>query len=133
MFRSGQYKTFKYDKAYSKSSPPVSANKLAPDFSSNPNGAWLYPVTGNQKNIVKIKLTGKRQGANGDFHEANKAANLPGTQAPTGYTWHHLDDYDPITGEAHFQLVKTSEHIKTIPHTGSVKQWGNYHNKTYSD
>ncbi len=37
----GSYKSFKYTNAYSKTSPPISANKLAPDFSTNPNGQWL--------------------------------------------------------------------------------------------
>lgn len=55
----------------------------------------------------------------------------PGKYKPDGYTWHHLDDFDPMTGEATMQLVKTTEHTKTIPHTGSAKQWANYHGITY--
>jgi hypothetical protein len=129
----GEFKSFKYVNAYNKASPPVSANKLAPDFSSNPGGAWLYPETVNQKNSVRIKLTGKRKNTGGDFHKANQEAGFPGTEAPSGYTWHHLDDFDPVTGEGTFQLVKTSEHVKTFPHTGSVKQYENYHNTTYAN
>jgi len=128
----GEFKSFKYQNAYNRGTPPVSANGLVPDFSTNPNGTWLYPVTGNQKNIVKIKLTGKRIGTGGDFHKANQAAGFPTNSAPTGYTWHHLDDFDPQTGEATFQLVKTSEHVKTFPHTGSVKQYENYYNTIYN-
>jgi hypothetical protein len=62
----GSYKSFKYTKASNKGIPTVSANKLATDFSSNLNRDWLYPLSGNEKNIVKIKLTGKRSGATGD-------------------------------------------------------------------
>lgn len=129
------YKSFKYQNSYNRAppSPPISANKLAPDFSSNPNGDWLYPITGNEKNIVRIKLTGARSGTNFDFHKANQAANLPGTTAPTGYTWHHLDDFDPVTGEATMQLVKTDVHNATLFHTGSVKQWENFNNLTYAN
>ncbi len=129
----GGFKSFKYTQAYNNSSPPISANKLAPDFSSNPDGAWLFPVTGNQKNIVRIKLSGKRKGTDGDFHRANQEAGFPNTTAPQGYTWHHLDDFDPATGESTMQLVKSSVHQGTIPHTGSVKQFENYNNTTYSN
>ena len=70
----GEVKSFKYTNAYNNAGqpgkPPVSANGLTPDFSGNP--AWLYPVTGNQKNIVKIKLSGKRKGTDGDFIELIK-------------------------------------------------------------
>jgi len=31
--------------------------------------------------------------------------------------------FDPETGECTMQLVKAIEHVKTLPHTGSVKQW----------
>ncbi|HYC85213.1 MAG TPA: HNH endonuclease [Chryseosolibacter sp.] len=131
----GEIKSFKYTNGYNQAGqagkPPVSENGLAPDFSNKP--ASLYPTVGNEKNIVKIKLSGKRQGDDGDFHRANQAANLPGTTAPTNYTWHHLDDFDPETGEATMQLVKTTDHVGTTPHTGSVKQYENYKGTTYSN
>lgn len=99
---------------------PKSANGLAPDFAKTP---YLYPTTGQQKNIVRIKLTGARtQGTLNDVAEANKLAGF-GKKPPKGYTWHHLDDFNPVTGESSMQLVKTSVHRKTGPHLGSVKQY----------
>jgi hypothetical protein len=69
---------------------------------------------------------------------ANKAAKIenlipPGKWKPNDYTWHHLDDFDPVTGECTMQLIKTSEHQKTLPHTGSVKQWENFTGKIYGN
>ena len=134
----GKMKSFKYARAYNKAGqtgkPPMSANKLTPDFSGNPD--WLYPITGNQKNIVKIKLTGKRNGVGGDFDLANKAAKLEGLipsgkWKPDGYTWHHMDDFDPITGESTLQLVKTLDHQGSTPHVGSAAQWSNYYGIEY--
>ena len=34
------------------------------------------------------------------------------------YTWHHMDDYDPITGECTMQLVLSDKHIMCFPHKG---------------
>ncbi len=135
---SGEIKSFKYTNAYNKAGqpgkPPISVNGLTPDFSGNPD--WLFPVTGNQKNIVRIKLTGKRNGVGGDFDLANKAANLKdlvpsGKWKPDDYTWHHLDDFDPVTGESTLQLVKTVDHQGALPHSGSAKQWSNYTGQAY--
>lgn len=132
---SGKMKSFKYARAYNKAGqpgkPPISANGLTPDFAGNPS--WLYPVTGNQKNIVKIKLSGKRKGTDGDFHRANIEAGFPTTKAPEGYTWHHMDDFDPKTGESTMQLVKRIDHEGSLPHTGSVKQMENYTGVKYID
>ena len=131
----GEVKSFKYTNAYNKAGqpgkPPVSANGLTPDFLGNTK--WLYPVTGNQNNIVKIKLSGKRKGTDGDFHRANQEAGFPTTKAPEGYTWHQMNDFDPVTGESTMQLVKTTDHTGSLPHTGSVKQFENYSGATYTD
>ena len=94
-------------------------------FSSTP---YLYPVNGNQKNIVQIKLTGSYSG---DFSTANAAAGLYGSKAPKGYTWHHLDDFNPSTGTATMQLVKSNVHTATVPHTGGVKQYEVSNSATY--
>lgn len=102
----------------------ASSNGYAPDFTGHPD---LYPVSGSQKNIVKISMTGSYSG---DFSAANQAAGL-GSKTPKGYTWHHLDDYNSSTGEATLQLIKTSTHQKTIPHTGAVKQYEVAHSTTY--
>ncbi|PVV50992.1 MULTISPECIES: HNH endonuclease [unclassified Chryseobacterium] len=77
---------------------------------------YLYQTTGKQKNIVKIKLTGVD---GSDFKLANKLAGLK--KKPTGYTWHHLDDYDPITGTCTVQLVDSEIHVASLPHYGGVK------------
>ena len=90
----------------------------------------MYEVTGEQKNIVKIKMTGTRQNIlNSDFELANQASKIPGLEigkAPTGYTWHHLDDFNPITGECTMQLIKQEVHRTTFPHTGSPAQYTDF-------
>ncbi|MBV4464544.1 RHS domain-containing protein [Pseudomonas sp. SWRI79] len=79
----------------------------------------LFPTTGSQKNIVTIKM----QGARGrDFTQAFKEAGIP-KKAATGYTWHHVDDFNPKTGTTTMQLVKTAAHEATFPHGGSVAQY----------
>ncbi len=64
----------------------------------------LFPVTGNQKNIVSIQMQGSR---GRDFTEAYKQAGLSKAQVKSigKYTWHHLDDFDPVTGKGTMQLV----------------------------
>jgi RHS repeat-associated protein len=86
------------------------------DFTGSPD---LFPVTGNQKNIVSITM----QGARGrDFTQAYKEAGIKASVADD-YTWHHVDDFDPETGKTTMQLVKTSAHEATFPHGGSVAQF----------
>jgi len=75
---------------------------------------YLYPVTGNQKNIVRIKLTGSRKWDN------KLAYELSGIKKDKNYTWHHLDDYNPITNTCTMQLVEFDVHVKSYPHTGAV-------------
>lgn len=127
---SGNMRSFFYSRAYNRGTlpnfPPLSANGLTPDYSGNPT--WLFPVTGNQRNIVRIRMTGTR---NRDFRLANIAAGFPGSLPPLGpngeqYTWHHMDDFDPRTDECTMQLVRRIEHERTIPHTGSFRQRINY-------
>lgn len=86
---------------------------------------------------MRIKLSGKRRGTDGDFHRANIEAGFSGVEAPTGpngnkYTWHHLDDFDPETGESTMQLVRLEDHTGALPHTGSVKQYENYTGTKYT-
>ncbi len=125
-----------YNPAESSFGVEISDNLLAPDFAKGPNAqTWLYPVTGEEKNIVRIKLTGKRlDGLETDFHKANIAAKIPYSRtgyAPDGYTWHHMDDFDPISGECTMQLVKQDVHGSTFPHTGSPAQYTDYTGLTY--
>lgn len=69
------------------------------DFTGHPD---LFPITGSQKNIVKIKLQGDR-GA--DCTQAFKEAGIKKVDAD-GYTWHHVHDLNG-SGETTMQLVKT--------------------------
>ena len=114
-------------------SPDVqAAQKGYPGVGVTPNGGptfagtdYLYPVDGNQKNIVSIPLTGSRRG---DFQAANAAAGLaevipPGGETPSGCTWHHVDDYNPDTGMSTMELVSRRAHTATYPHSGSVAQF----------
>ena len=88
------------------------------DFAAS---SHLYPVKPGQNNIVTIEYTGSRAR---DFGAANRAAGLGTTQKPpSGYTWHHLDDYDPVTNTGTLQLVKTKRHESTYPHAGGVSQY----------
>ena len=68
-----------------------------------------------QRNIVKIKMTGKRR------YDDKIAYELSGIIKNKNYTWHHLDDYDPITNTCTMQLVSKDIHIATIPHFGAVE------------
>jgi A nuclease of the HNH/ENDO VII superfamily with conserved WHH len=85
------------------------------------NSTHLYPAGPGESHTVRIRYTGSRRQ---DFGAANRAAGLGETQRPpTGYTWHHLDDYDPISNTGTMQLVTTDAHEATYPHNGGVKQY----------
>ena len=92
------------------------------DFSGHPD---LYQGPG--KNTVKIKLTGDRSS---DFTRAYKEAGITKADA-TGYTWHHVADFDPKTGESTMQLIKTSAHEANLPHKGSAGQFADYFGVQY--
>ena len=62
----------------------------------------FYPVGPGQYNEVQIKMQGSR---GRDFTLANEAAGIKGG-VPEGYTWHHVDDFDPKTGRTTMQLVQ---------------------------
>ncbi|NBL66086.1 hypothetical protein GV828_12845 [Flavobacterium sp. NST-5] len=104
---------------------PISKNGkgLSVDFA---NTKYLYPAKGKQKNIVRIKLTGDD---NLDIKLANKLAGF--IKRPLKYTWHHLDDYDPVTNTCTMQLVETIIHIKCNPHIGAVKMIEEFFNFKY--
>jgi RHS repeat-associated protein len=78
----------------------------------------LHPTTSLLRSIVRIKYTGSRRG---DFKMANAAAGFERT--PEGYTWHHLDDYNPATNTGTMQLVERDAHQANQPHVGGVKQY----------
>jgi hypothetical protein len=94
------------------------------DFTGHPD---LFPTTGSQKNIVTIKLTGRRSS---DFTVAYKEAGID-KSAANGYTWHHMADFNSDTGEATMQLVKTTTHNASYPHKGSAGQFANHFGVKY--
>jgi hypothetical protein len=89
------------------------------NFAKSP---YLFPVGPGQKNIVKITYSGRRSS---DFRAANEEAGLKmfGSKPPKGYTWHHLDDWNPVTNTRTMQLVRRKIHEATYPHRGGVSQW----------
>jgi hypothetical protein len=78
---------------------------------------YLYPVGEGQLNVVEIPLTGSRRK---DVEAANAKAGFART--PEGYTWHHVDDFNPGAGTGSFELVEKRAHKATNPHSGSVAQ-----------
>jgi hypothetical protein len=116
----------------------LSKNLLAPDFTTK-GGKYLYPQSAlqtGQKNVVKIKMTGS---VPSDFRAANEAAGFSGlgSKAPSlngkPYTWHHLDDFNPITGECTLQLVEIDVHFQVtgMAHSGSASQYRTYNGSGY--
>lgn len=86
----------------------------------------LYPAAQGQRSIVKIKLTGSRRA---DSDLANEEGKF--TVTPHGYMWHHVDDFEPLTGEASLELLKKGAHWATIPHAGSVAYYEKHHGIKY--
>ncbi len=97
---------------------PPSATGLAPDYSTLTD--VLY--AGNPANgKVRIKLTGV---LSKDFELANAQVGL--LKTPKTHVWHHLDDWDPVTGECTLQLVDKILHAKAstgTTHTGGTALW----------
>ncbi|WP_444626871.1 RHS repeat-associated core domain-containing protein [Flavobacterium columnare] len=87
----------------------------------------LFPVTGNQKNIVQIKLQGRR---GQDFTQAFKEAGIKRSEAKN-YTWHHLHDFDSNTGTSTMQLILRTTHEANYPHKGSAGQFADEFNVKY--
>lgn len=106
-----------------------SKNGLSVDFSKTPK--YLFGGRKSSKSIVKIKLKGNR---GLDNKVAWKKAGFNEKQIEELdeiYTWHHMDDFDPVKGEATLQLVERSIHKKCTPHIGSVKQVEEFFNIKY--
>ena len=102
-----------------------SKNGLVPDFSKTPEFLYKGDIRYGK---IKIKLTGVDSQ---DFKAANEIAKL--SKKPKRYTWHHMDDFDPITGECTMQLVKSSIHTLTYPHKGGAKIWTEIFNIVYKN
>lgn len=86
----------------------------------------LYPAAKGQQSVVKIRLTGSRRN---DFRLANKEGKF--AETPAEYMWHHVDDFDPLSGEATFELVSEKAHNATNSHFGSVAQYVKHHGVPY--
>jgi len=112
------------------------AAKGYPGIKTSPNGGpdfagtkYLYDkFQPGQKSIVKIKLQGSRYE---DFKEANRLAGFKESRPPKGYTWHHVDGFDSVTGERTLQLVETAAHEASYTHKGSVWQYERFHGVKY--
>ena len=65
-----------------------------------------------------------------DFTQAFKEAGIKKVDAD-GYTWHHVHDFDPNTGETTMQLIKTEAHEATLPHKGSASQFADHFGVEY--
>jgi hypothetical protein len=79
---------------------PKSKNGLSVDFA---NTEYLYKTVGEEKNIVTIKLTGKRRLDDKLAYELS-GINLT-DDIEKGFTWHHLDDYNPTARICNKSLV----------------------------
>lgn len=108
------------------------ANGLAPDFKKAPKHLFGQRTDFGE---ITIKMTGSRK------HD-EKAAIAKAIEKglidkpddiPDHYTWHHLDDFNPETGECTMQLIPTIMHNEIGDHVGSVAIWkrfyevGEYH------
>ncbi len=87
--------------------------------------AIWYLAGKGQQSIVMIKLTGGRRA---DFKAANELGGFK--EKPNGYTWHHVDDFDPESGTSSLQLVETTVHI-AASHRGSVAQYEKFYGVKY--
>jgi hypothetical protein len=47
------------------------------------------------------------------------------SEGAEGYTWHHVDNFDPATGNTSMELVQMKVHQATAGHSGSVNQFEN--------
>jgi hypothetical protein len=116
----------------------MSANKLSPDYTTK-SGKYLFPkksLQTGQKNVVEIVMTGNM--AN-DFKAANIEAGFAsfGKDAPdlngVPYTWHHMDDFNPVTGKCTVQLVERTAHttVEGMGHSGGAAQYRVYNGSGY--
>lgn len=94
---------------------PLSKNGITADYAST---KYLFPVKGNEKNIVRIKLTGSR------YNDDKLAYELSGIRLTDkiskDYVWHHMNDFDPKTGTCIMQLVERKAHRFSKPHYGAT-------------
>ena len=94
---------------------------MSPDFRLSSKDFVYQSSTGKTFLHRKIKMTGSREL---DYKAAIEVYAQDGLDPSdlAGFTWHHLDDFDPETGTCTMQLVKFVFH-DSIEHTGAVKMW----------
>lgn len=74
-------------------------------------------------------MTGERDT---EFTRAYKEAGISKSQMNgKGCAWHHVYDFDSITGKTTMQLVTASAHEATLPHKGSASQFTEYFKVEY--
>lgn len=81
-----------------------------------------------KKCIVKIKATGNRDK---DFLEANRMM-FQSDRTPTGYVWHHVDDYNVEDNTLTMELVRKDAHAASIAHAGACSQYDAVHGPHYN-
>ena len=100
----------------------LSKNGLCPDFAKTPKYLAKGKVI-EGGNVVKIKLTPGNRSK--DIRAAWKKTKFNKYEL-IDYTWHHLDDFDPLTGECTMQLVERQIHEWCYPHVGAFAQFIKY-------
>jgi RHS repeat-associated protein len=100
---------------------------LMANFPTNVDFTGSSDLFPHENSVVKIKLTGDR---GSDFTRAFKESGIKASDAD-GYTWHHVHDFNPETGEASMQLVKTETHKAKVPHKGSSDQFSKHFGVEY--
>ena len=111
----------------------IATSKGRQGITATPNGGpdfrgtgYIYNTTPGQEAVVTIIMTGSRDA---DFKAANIAAGI--LNQPKDYTWHHVDDYDPVTNTCTMQLVITEVHEDTTKHMGACGQYSIATGKDY--
>ena len=116
-----------YTSEYNERMNPVgnAENKGYVGIGTTPNGGpnysgtkYIYVLDNGKEAIVTIHATGSRTA---DFSLANQVLGLPET--PSGYTWHHMDNYNFSENTFTLQLVRTDAHRAACPHSGGCAQF----------
>jgi hypothetical protein len=111
-------------------SEPVSPDSELAKMATKKTGDLAKKTSNSPPSLPKnaASYTGRRRH---NCAAANKPAGHGETQQPPqDYTWHHLDDYDPITNTGTMQLVRTDTH-RANSHKGGVHQYEKATGKTY--
>lgn len=105
-----------------------SKNGLCADYSLTPEFLAKGEVI-EGANILRIKIKPGKNGRTADFTECWKKSTLSEAEYVDDFTWHHMDDFDPVTGECTMQLVESVVHgTHSIPHVGASKQAIKFYN-----